>query len=179
MKRSLLLGCGSRRDRIIGPPGTEAEGWGELITVDLNPDHKPDLVWDLTNPTPLPWPDDFFDEIHAYEVIEHLGDQGDYLTLFRQFTDYWRLLKPGGYFCATVPWWNKEWAWGDPSHRRVITPGTLVFLNQEEYRKQVGVTPMSDFRAIYRADFETVGITGPDTASMGFVLRCIKPARLS
>lgn len=72
-----------------------------------------------------------------------------------------------------MPAWDSPWAWGDPSHRRIISRHSLVFLSQAEYAKQVGVTPMSDFRDIYTADFEYVwSDTREDT--FAFVLRARK-----
>ena len=180
MKRSLLLGCGSRRTRLVHLPD-QSEDFDKLVTVDINEAHKPNLVWDLTNPTPLPFADDSFDEICMFDVWEHLGQQGDVPTFFRQWMDYYRLLKDGGLFLCRVPDWRTEWALGDPGHSRVLTPGTLVFLNQEEYRKQVGVTPMSDYRHLWRGDFQCIAITNPNDCAptLDFVLRAIKPARLS
>lgn len=151
----LLIGCGSNWDKRIGlaPSVGEDSGWEDLTTCDNNPDHHPDVVCDLLE---LPWPfeDETFDEIHAYEVLEHLGQQGDYVTFFAQFTEIWRLLKPGGHFMATVPAPTSPWVWGDPSHTRAILPQTLVFLSQAQYEEQIGKTAMSDFRYIYKADFE-------------------------
>jgi hypothetical protein len=49
----------------------------------------------------------------------------------------------------------------------------LVFLSQEEYRKQVGKTPMSDFRNIYQADFKVV-FQEDDGETIQFVLKAIK-----
>lgn len=119
-------------------------------------------------------PADSFDEIHAYEVLEHCGEQGHFKLFFAQFREFWRVLKPGGYFCATVPDWRSVWAWGDPSHTRVINEGTLVFLSQEQYRTQVGNTAMSDFRALLSpADFEIVGARTRGE-QFEFVLRAIK-----
>jgi SAM-dependent methyltransferase len=149
----LLLGCGSARDKRIYPHNREH--WEHLVTSDNNIAHEPDVVCDLTR-TPWPWDDNTFDEVHAYEVLEHLGQQGDYVAFFEQFTEIWRILKPDGLFCASVPSLDSPWLWGDPSHTRVIAPQTLVFLDQEEYGKQVGRTAMSDFRYLYHADFRTV-----------------------
>lgn len=188
MVRSLLLGCGSsrmRHFRLPGDPQNPLDWGGELVTLDNNRDHNPDVVYDLEDigfvkargmMPGMPFDDNDFDRIDAYEVLEHVGRQGDYHTLFRQFTEFWRILKPGGHFCATTPSYRSPWAWGDPSHTRVFTSGTLVFLNQEEYKRQVGKTAMSDFRHVYRADFDIVSVDETDD-HLRFVLQAVKPSR--
>lgn len=170
MKRELLLGAGANHSKqMFFPPHDQ---WENLTTLDWNPDVKPDVLWNLEN-LPLPFEDSSFDEIHCYEVLEHLGTQGDFKFFFAQFEDIWRVLKPQGLFIASVPRWDSEWAWGDPSHKRVITPGTLSFLSQAEYRKQCGVTQMTDFRYCYKADFEVANCQ-QSGESMAFVLRAKK-----
>lgn len=154
MKRSLLIGAGSRRDYIVPARPGETD-YGKLVTLDIEPRHNPDVVWDLRK-RPWPFEDNRFDEVHAYEVLEHLGRQGDVDAFFADFGEIYRILRPGGRLCASVPNYMSEWAWGDPSHTRVITPGTLVFLSQAEYANQVGKTAMSDFRSLWRGDFKTV-----------------------
>lgn len=171
----LLLGCGSARDRRIAIDGKRV--WTDLFTLDHNADHGPDIVHDLET-IPYPFEADTFDEIHAYEVLEHLGRQGDWRGFFAQFSELWRILKPGGFLAATCPAWTSMWAWGDPSHTRVITSGTLMFLSQAEYAKQVGQTPMSDFRFCYKADFEPV-YSAENEQSHVFILQAVKPARLT
>lgn len=166
-KRVLVLGCGSRHFEV-------AEGW-EAVRVDNNAEHKPDLVWDL-EALPLPFGDGFFDQIVAVEVLEHLRSQGDWRGFFADFSEYWRLLKPDGYFVATVPMWNSVWAWGDPSHKRIINRGSVTFLDQSQYTAQIGKTPMSDFRFCYQADFEVVRERETDTYE--FTLRAVKPSRI-
>ena len=116
---------------------------------------------------------DYFDEIHAYEVLEHVGAQGDYRSFFALFSELWRVLKPGGFLFATCPSWHSPWAWGDPSHTRVLTAGSLAFLSQAEYARQVGKTPMSDFRSIYKADFRAI-IADESGDALLFVLQAIK-----
>jgi cyclopropane fatty-acyl-phospholipid synthase-like methyltransferase len=152
MTKQLLLGCGSAREKRLGK--SVGEEWDELTTLDYYEGHNPDVLWDLTE-YPYPFEDDTFDEIHAYEVLEHLGQQGDYRAFFTQFSEFHRILRDGGLFLATCPWWDSKWAWGDPSHTRVIQPETLTFLDQDQY-EQVGQTPMSDFRGLYKADFKLV-----------------------
>ncbi len=186
MRRELLLGCGSTRDRRLQVLAGQT-GWENLTTLDMNAGHKPDVVFDLEGlglgPTGtgrghplakrLPFDDDTFDEIHGYELFEHTGQQGDWRAFFAEFSEYWRVLKPGGFLCGICPSHRSMWAWGDPSHRRVITSGTLVFLSQSQYERQVGKTPMSDFRPWYKADFETV-FCEEDDEKLAFVLRAIK-----
>lgn len=169
----LLIGCGSRRIKIIHDGNPEFNS--DLVTLDINSDHDPDYVHDLTQ-LPLPFPDESFNEIHAYEVLEHTGAQGDYRFFFAQFSEFWRLLKPGGKIFATVPSIKSPWLWGDPSHTRALPKESLLFLIQPQYDAEVGKTAMSDFRNIYTADFDVVHIA-EDENTLGFVLQAIKPSR--
>ena len=174
MKSELLIGCGSTRDKRL--TSDETDDWSNLTTLDYNADHNPDVYWDLNN-LPLPFADNKFDEIHAYEVLEHIGAQGDYKTFFAQFTEFWRILKPDGYLLATCPSRDSIWAYGDPSHTRIMQPEQLIFLSQEMYEKNVGKNSMSDFRNIYKADFETM-FTNVVDGSFHFIIRAIKPSRI-
>lgn len=161
----LLLGCGRDRRKLIKPK--DDKGWKGLITLDIDPSVNPDYVWDLNN-LPLPFQDEEFNEIHAYEVLEHVGQQGDYKTFFAQFTEFHRILKPGGMFYGSVPCWDSEWAWGDPGHTRVITKGTLLFLDQDNYGRENN--PMTDYRDIYKVSFAFHGIE-EKSERMYFILR--------
>lgn len=171
MKKELLIGCGSDLTKKLTCDGTDT--WSNLTTLDNNPAHEPTVLWDLMSPEVLPglWID-MFDEIHAYEVLEHLGQQGDYRLFFKQFEAFHRALKPGGHFLATCPSRHSVWAWGDPSHSRVLQKEQLVFLRQSSY-DAVGKTAISDFRHIYKADFEIVAVT-EDEDVFHFVLKAIK-----
>jgi SAM-dependent methyltransferase len=147
--RELVLGAGNYKfKKICGPEGKEYQN---PTTVDIDPDCHPDVLYDL-NRNILPFPENTFDEIHMYEVLEHLGTQGDYKHFFAFFTEAARVLKPNGLFLGSVPAPGSPWVWGDPGHTRAILPETFVFLNQEEYKEQVGKTPMTDYRSIYKAD---------------------------
>lgn len=169
----LLLGSGfDPKRRLSHPDGPQQ--WMNLVKLDMNPDMNPDVVWDL-NKYPLPFPENTFDEIHAYQVLEHCGTQGDFRFFLQQFADFWRILKPGGHFFGTVPMWDSPWAWGDPGHTRTIPKESLVFLSQQEYKNQVDAkaSEMSDYRRWYQADFETV-YWKEEEHTMAFVLKALK-----
>ena len=142
-------------------------------------DHDPNCGADVVHDLEEPWPfeADSFDEVHAYEVLEHLGRQGDYRSFFRDFGEIYRVLKPGGRLFATCPSRSSEWAWGDPSHTRLIQPEHLVFLSQDEYAKQIGVTAMTDFRWLWKGDFEPIAVRD-NGQGFAFCIEAVKPSRL-
>lgn len=174
----LLLGCGNRRvkqlarsDNPLNENGDPI--WGDLITLDHDPDCKPDALHDMED-FPYPFSDETFDEIHAYHVLEHMGSQGDWRFFFGQFAELWRIMKPEGLLFAVVPRHDSVWAWGDPSHTRVITQESLIFLDQRNY-VGVGNSTMSDFRHYYKVSWEIqqCKIEGEELV---FALKAFKPS---
>ncbi len=176
MYRELLIGCGNDRSRKLKLAAQPVE-WQDLTTLDIDPNCGADVPWDLEK-LPLPFDHDYFNEIHAYEVLEHTGRQGDWRFFFAQFSEFYRILRPGGVLHASVPAHGTIWEWGDPGHTRVITNATIVFLSQDQYTKQVGRTPLSDYRHVYRADFEVI-YADSKGETWFFVLQAIKPSRIS
>jgi SAM-dependent methyltransferase len=177
----LLIGCGNRREKLIGRAGSQLQ-WSALTTLDNDPDAGADIEHDLER-LPLPVADESFDEIHAYHVLEHTGRQGDFRFFFDQWTDFWRILKPGGLFCGVVPSPKSDWVWGDPGHTRNFRPELLTYLNQPQYTAQVGVTAFADYRRVYKADFDLAYTEfRDDDISQGqffFVISAVKPSRIS
>lgn len=203
MYRELLLGCGYRRQRLVDPytwsdkfalaaPGSP-DRWQHIVTVDHNPLCEPDYVMDLSardawltrQPIKPEHLEVFnrdagyfraraFDEVHAYEVLEHLGQQGDERSFFAHFEELWRILKPGGFLCATVPSRYSQWLWGDPGHKRAILPASLMFLQQAHYVAYVGKGPSSDYRPIYGGNFHIVH-SSDNEETHTFVLQALHP----
>jgi len=165
-KTELLIGCGHSRVKAIKLPN--APDWGQLTTLDDNPACAPDVVHDLAC-LPYPFKDSQFDEIHAYDVLEHVGVQGDWRFFFAQWSEFHRILKAGGHFCGIVPHPSSPWAFGDPSHTRIIPLEQLAFLNQGFY-SQCGKTVASDFRDVWKGNFTIVHEEVKDGRQI-FVLR--------
>jgi len=170
-RRELLIGCGNARKKTVTGSWTTPE-WSNLTTLDIDPNCKADVLHDLTV-LPYPFADNEFDEIHAYEVLEHTEQQGDWRFFLDQFAEFWRILKPGGFLVGTCPMWDSPWALSDPGHSRVISKHSLMFLSQSQYTMQIGETRMTDYRHVYSADFECFAINEAEHV-WGFVLRAIK-----
>ncbi len=170
----LLIGCGKRYEKLVVVEELMPQKWTELITLDIDENIKPrpNVIHDLED-LPLPFDDDMFDEIHAYEVLEHTGQQGDWRFFFNQFYEFWRILKPGGLFVGTVPMWDGVWAWGDPGHKRIISSANLVYLSQKEYKVQVGSGAMTDYRDYWDGDYELLA-ANEKGETFAFVIRAIK-----
>ena len=150
--KELILGAGNYDKKRLWLDTNEYQN---PITLDIDESCKPNVVWDL-NKHPLPFKDEEFDEIHAYDILEHLSKQGDYKFFFSEFSEYWRILKPDGRFHASVPRWDRKWAWGDPGHTRVFPVELVTYLDQDEYEEQIGITQMTDYRDIYKVSFKLV-----------------------
>lgn len=179
-KRALILGAGTqkptRRISLLGSSEFFDEK-DEVITLDMNDALSPNVVFDLSMlhlGGGLPFLNNYFDEIHAYEVLEHVGQQGDWLGFFREWKDYWRILKPGGTFHGSSPRYDSIWLWGDPGHTRCMDARTFaVLLSQKHYEEGVGKSTMSDYRAWWPKpySFKALAVEVPaDNESTFYVL---------
>jgi SAM-dependent methyltransferase len=96
-RRVLNLGCGRRR----------VEG---AVNVDVTAETRPDVVHDL-DVRPWPFPADHFDEVLAYDVLEHLAETIPALE------EIHRVCRRGARVRITVPHFSCANAFTDPTHR--------------------------------------------------------------
>lgn len=172
--RELRIGAGSKRNWRLGPSGRRE--WNDLATLDINADPNPHVGGNLEN-LPLPFGASEFDGIHAYEVLQHTGQQGDHVFFLAQFSEFWRILKPDDLLVATCPSRNLPCAWGDPWYKRIVSLESISLLVQREYVKQVGVTPMTDLRYIDKTDFD-FDFQEDKNIAFAFAPRAIEPSRV-
>jgi SAM-dependent methyltransferase len=106
----LNLGCGQKK-----LPGH--------LNVDRVASIQPDLVHDL-DVHPYPLPDGAFEEICAYDVVEHVAD----VTVF--MNEIWRVAQPGAVVKLTTPHFSCSNSYTDPTHRRHLGWSSFDYFTQ-------------------------------------------------
>ncbi len=81
-----------------------------------------DVVQDL-NKFPYPFEDNYFDEILASHILEHIDDMP------RVVKELHRILVPDGKLIIRGPHFSGEGSWVDPTHKRCFTCGTFSFFS--------------------------------------------------
>lgn len=85
--RMLDAGCGARRYK-------DLFDFESYVGLEYDSKFEPDVIGDLRG---TPFPDEAFDSILNNQVLEHIDDTQ------KVFSEFRRILKPGGYLCLTVP----------------------------------------------------------------------------
>lgn len=171
----LLLGSGKNPIRNIRYNEQE-ENFSDndsIISIDMDPSSSPDFLMDLNKVLPnkkLPFEDNSFDEIHAYNILEHLGVQGDWKGYFKEFTEYHRILKNNGQFFILVP--VGQDALADPGHSRFFHKNHFGFLNQKFYDTNIEKsTCATDYRWFWKKNFEIDYMEIVDSHHLAVILR--------
>lgn len=134
MIKALMLGAGNKEPKrqLQAKYSKPVDEW---VTLDVLSYVKPDVLYDLNSlrhGDQLPFTDEEFDEIHAYEVLEHVGRQGDWRGFFKEFKEYWRILKPSGSMSISAPIQETLWI-TDVGHVRCLALGILSPLTRKYY----------------------------------------------
>lgn len=123
MQNRLNIGCGK----------DQPEGW---LNVDASPLCGPEMVIELGKP--LPWIDNLFDEVRAYNVLTQVKD-------FKfAMNELWRVTK--GFIEIRVPDAANICAFQDPEDFRHFTDQTFTYMEHghrryEQYGKTYGYKP--------------------------------------
>ena len=90
------------------------------INLDIKKFEGVDAVHNL-NKFPYPFKKDYFDEVRATAVLEHIND------LPRVMREIHRICKKDAKVIIGVPYWNSLLSWNDPEHKRGFTLDTFTF----------------------------------------------------
>jgi SAM-dependent methyltransferase len=95
----------------------------EAVNVDVVAAGKPDLLHDL-NRRPWPLPDDRFESVVMWDVLEHLDDTLGVLE------EVHRVCRPGAWVHIIVPHFSSNGAFTDPTHRRYFSALTFDYFTE-------------------------------------------------
>ena len=158
----LILGsgnCNERRFRYKEQP-THFTDEENITRVDMDPNCGADIVMEYDGGA-LPFDDDTFDEIHAYDSLEHWGTQGDWKGYFDEFAEYHRILKDKGKMYIIVP--NTTDLFTDPGHRRFFSQNHFFMLMQDFYDQcKETNTPCTDYRFYWKKNFRVAVMRSSD-----------------
>ena len=171
------------------------------LNVDLSPACDPDVVCDL-EVLPWPWADDSVDAVRFNHSLEHLGQLSRVFLGMMQ--ELYRVCQDGAEIEINVPHPRHDNFISDPTHVRIITPGTLRLFDRaacDEW-KRIGAanSPLAhylnvDFRLVrwnsvladpYAAQFtkgelseETIDVIGRELNNIFVEYRIVMVARKS
>ena len=93
---------------------------------------------------PIPYPDDHFDFVTAYDFLEHIPRllyvPHRRYPFVELMSEVWRVLKVGGKFLSSTPAFPHAPAFQDPTHVNIITPLTFAeyFDDEKTWAKMYG-----------------------------------------
>lgn len=130
--RHLDLGCGLRprnpykRDDLYGIDIRDS------ISMDGAEIRKADLSVDK-----IPFPDNYFDSVSAYDFFEHVprvlqSTTGIRFPFVELMNEVWRVLRPNGRLYASTPMYPHPMAFQDPTHVNILTRNSHIYFTRPE-----------------------------------------------
>jgi hypothetical protein len=142
--RSLNLGCGNKK-------------FDGFWNVDIEPKCNPDQFLDMEK-TPWPYEDNFFDEISAVNILEHVGQDPKIFTNI--IKEMYRVSKNQAKWFVEVPHHRSDLHWDDYTHVRPLTPKTFMMFDQKvNYESIAKKLSDSTFGLYHNVDIEVVKAT--------------------
>lgn len=128
--RSLDLGCG------LNPRNFYQ--CDEVFGVDIRPSSNDHLNSADLAVEPIPFADNHFDAVTAFDFIEHIPrviyNPDRRFCFVELMNEIYRVLKPGGVFLSFTPAFPKAAAWRDPTHVNIITEETFPLYFDDKNR---------------------------------------------
>jgi predicted SAM-dependent methyltransferase len=113
--KNLNLGCGFNK-------------LDAFWNVDVQSKCNPDEVLDMEH-TPWPYEDNFFEKIHASNILEHVGQDPKIFTEI--IKEMYRVSANGAEWFIQVPHHRCDIHWDDYTHVRGLTPNTFRMFDQQ------------------------------------------------
>jgi SAM-dependent methyltransferase len=129
--RILELGCGIKKGR--GCPYT-----GKIVGVDVNPESKADVIWNLGK-FPYPFKDNEFDAVYSRHCLEHLSD------LIGVMKEIHRIVKPHGKVFLVMPYGAS--AASNPEHKLFPSMRMVYYFTTGSYR---GIGEKYKFKLLHK-----------------------------
>ncbi len=124
--RHLDFGCGAN-------PRNPFQA-NELITVDIQ-NHSNQVPTHKIEPgSQLPFDNETFDYISAYDVLEHLSREAPNNLFIYYMNELHRVLRPGGIAVFVFPSFPHRDAFSDPTHVNFITSKSVDFFTNNQIR---------------------------------------------
>jgi SAM-dependent methyltransferase len=128
--RHLDLGCGSRprnpynREELYGVDIRGADG---TSAVEIR---RANVAID-----PIPYPDNQFDSVSAYDFLEHVPrilptPDGTRFPFVELMNEIWRVLIPGGRLYAFTPAYPHAAVFRDPTHVNILTRDSHIYFTR-------------------------------------------------
>lgn len=132
MYSKLNLGCGTRN-------------FPNCLNVDIRKTPITHEIHDL-NKFPYPWPDNRFQFVYAYDIIEHLDN------VIKVLEEIHRILKPNGMIFVSTTYYKSENAFTDPTHKHYFTLHSFDYFDPStDIGKKYSYYTDKKFKILHRA----------------------------
>lgn len=121
---ALDLGCGLDPSNRFGAT--------EVFGIDLHENQKKRILKCRLGFERLPFPDEYFDYVTAYDLLEHIPRYSDikeigHTPFIFLMNETYRVLKKGGKFVSSTPIYPYLGAFQDPTHNNIMTEHTFEY----------------------------------------------------